>query len=371
MKLKEFGLRLEGAVLTLLVAVLSLMGCGRSEKASAPPELQSAQFSSAPTVRHVAVERRLVHDVLDLAAKVQPDPTKLVRIYPPTSGRVVSVSVKPGDRVRRGETLAVLQSGDVGTARADFTKAQIEANRATRAMQRIKSLYEHGAAAEKDYIEAQATADSAHAELERASQRLSLLNLSARANSDRVGLVAPTDGVVLEISAAPGEFSKSLESSNPILTIADLTTVWVVADLYEKDVAKVLPRSPVIVTLQAYPGRSWKGRIASISDALDPVTRTLKIRVVLPNTGRELKPEMFGTVRLETGAHSALVVPATAVIREGGKTSVFVEKDGTSEPRRVAVGTTVGSEVEVLGGLQAGEQVASEGAELLLKGGPQ
>ena len=81
MKLKEFGLRLEGAVLTLLVAVLSLMGCGRSEKASAPPELQSAQFSSAPTVRHVAVERRLVHDVLDLAAKVQPDPTKLVRIY--------------------------------------------------------------------------------------------------------------------------------------------------------------------------------------------------------------------------------------------------------------------------------------------------
>ncbi len=288
MKLKEFGLRLEGAVLTLLVAVLSLMGCGRSEKASAPPELQSAQFSSAPTVRHVAVERRLVHDVLDLAAKVQPDPTKLVRIYPPTSGRVVSVSVKPGDRVRRGETLAVLQSGDVGTARADFTKAQIEANRATRAMHRIKSLYEHGAAAEKDYIEAQATADSAHAELERASQRLSLLNLSARANSDRVGLVAPTDGVVLEISAAPGEFSKSLESSNPILTIADLTTVWVVADLYEKDVAKVLPRSPVIVTLQAYPGRSWKGRIASISDALDPVTRTLKIRVVLPNTGREL-----------------------------------------------------------------------------------
>ena len=370
MKLKAFGLRREGAVLTLLVAVLLLVGCGRSEKDSAGPEPQSAQPSSAPAVRHVAVERRLVHDVLDLPARVQPDPTKLVRIYPPTSGRVVSVSVKPGARVRRGEILAVLQSGDVGTARADFTKAQIEANRATRAMQRIKSLYEHGAAAEKDYIEAQATADSAHAELERASQRLSLLNLAAHANSDRVGLAAPTDGVVLEVSAAPGEFSKSLESSNPILTIADLTTVWVVADLYEKDVAKVRPRSSVTVTLQAYPGRAWNGSIASISDALDPVTRTLKIRVVLANASRELKPEMFGTVHLETGAHVALVVPATALIREGDKTTVFVEKEGKPEQRNVTLGATVGSEVEVLSGLQAVEQIATEGAELL-KGGPQ
>jgi len=370
MKLKVFGLRLEGAVLVLLVAVLSLTGCGPSGRASAPPEQQSGRFSSAPTIRHVAVERRLVHDVLDLAAKVQPDPTKLVRIYPPTSGRVVSVSVKPGDHVRRGEILAVLQSGDVGTARADFIKAQIEANRANRAMQRIKSLYEHGAAAEKEYIEAQATADSAHAELERATQRLSLFNLPAQGNSDRVGLAAPTDGVVLDISAAPGEFSKSLESSNPILTIADLTTVWVVADLYEKDVAKVRPGSSVIVTLQAYPARSWKGRIASISDALDPVTRTLKIRAVLANPRRELKPEMFGTVRLETGAHSALVVPATAVIREGNKTTVFVDKDGKAEQRSVTLGATVGTEVEVLSGLQAAEQVASEGAELL-KIGPQ
>ena len=91
---------------------------------------------------------------------------------------------------------------------------------------------------------------------------------------------------------------------------------------------------------------------------------------MLANAGRELKPEMFGTVHLETGAHVALVVPATAIIREGNKTTVFVEKEGKPEQRSVTLGATVGSEVEVLSGLQAGEQIATEGAELL-KGGPQ
>lgn len=358
-------IRRTGAAL-LCSILLILAACSRTEKGSEP----ASQSSPAAAVQFVTVERRLVHEELDLPAKVQPVPTKLVRMFPPASGRLISVSVQPGDRVIRGETLAVLQSGDVGSARAEFAKVQIEADRATRAMQRIKSLYEHGAAAEKDYIEARAAADSAHAELQRTRQRLALLNASPQADSDRVRLTAPTNGVVLDISAAPGEFSKSLESANPLLTIADLATVWVVADLYEKDVAKVKLAMPVTVTLQAYPGRQWNGHIASISDALDPVTRTLKVRVVLANPARELKPEMFGAVHVDAGAHEALLVPATAVLREGDKASVFVQKDGKPEQRTVTLGATVGRDIEVLSGLQASEQVAAQGAELL-KGAPQ
>ena len=348
--------------LPLSAILLILAGCGRS---ASMDTRQPAQASPAVAVQLVTLERKLVHEVLDLSAKIQPDPSKLVRIFPPASGRVLSIMVKPGDVVRRGETLASMQSGDVGTARAEYAKAEIETNRSTRAMERTKSLYEHGAASEKDYIEAHAAAESARAELERTRQRLSLLNVSPEAGTDHVRLTTPTDGVVLEVSAAPGEFAKSLESASPLITLADLSSVWIVAELYEKDVEKVKSGQHVTVTLQAYPGRQWKGRIASISGALDPATRTLKVRVILPNPGRELKPEMFGLVHADTGTHEALLVPATAVLREGDRTSVFVQKNGKTEQRAVMLGATVGRDIEVISGVQPGEHVVSQGAELL------
>jgi len=175
--------------------------------------------------------------------------------------------------------------------------------------------------------------------------------------------------VVTDVSAAPGEFSKSLESANPLITIADLNTVWIVGDVYEKDIAKVGPGKPVIVALEAYPGQQWNGRIDSVSGTLDPTTRTLKVRVGLPNPGLRLKPEMFGTIRVKAGMKEALVVPAAAVIREGNTTTMFVKHGDKPEQRTVTVGQTMDGKVEVLSGLRAGDEVAAEGAELL-KGGP-
>jgi membrane fusion protein, heavy metal efflux system len=321
------------------------------------------------TVSYVKVVERTVPETLDLAAKVQPDPTKVVRIFAPASGRVVGIDVKPGDRVRRGETVASLSSSDVASAQSDFAKANIEAERVTRALERQKVLFEHGATAEKDFIDARAQADAARAELVRAKQRLELLNVSPSATTDRVALVSPASGVVLDVSAAPGEFSKSLESANPLVTVADLNTVWIVGDVYEKDVAKVGRGRPVTVTLPAYPGRQWKGRIDSVSGALDPTTRTLKVRVALPNPDQGLKPEMFGTIHVKAGTHQALVVPAAAIIREGNATIAFVKNAGKPEQRTVTVGQTVDGNVEILTGLRAGDEVAADGAELL-KGGP-
>ena len=181
--------------------------------------------------------------------------------------------------------------------------------------------------------------------------------------------MSPNSGVVLDVSAAPGEFSKSLESANPLITVADLNTVWIVGDVYEKDIAKVGRGKPVTVTLPAYPGRQWSGHIDSISGALDPTTRTLKVRVALPNPEQRLKPEMFGTIHVQAGTHQALMVPAAAIIREGNATTVFLKNAGKPEQRTVTIGQTVDGKVEVLSGLRAGDEVAAEGAELL-KGGP-
>lgn len=347
--------------------VLALSGCGSAGQGAAKTPTNAP--ANADPVRYVKVTQQLIPETLDLAAKAQADPTKVVRIFPPASGRVVAIEVKPGDYVRRGQTVAILNSSDVASARSDYAKANIETERATRAMDRQKLLFEHGAAAEKDYIDARAQADSARAELARARQRLELLNSSPSASTDRVLLIAPAGGVVLDVSAAAGEFSKSLESANPLITIADLNAIWIVGDVYEKDVAKLERGKQVTITLQAYPERQWRGRIESISGALDPTSRTLKIRVALPNADQHIKPEMFGTIHVKTGTHQALVVPAAAIIREGNTTTAFVNNGGKPEQRTVTTGQTVDGSVEITGGLHAGDEVAAEGAELL-KGGP-
>jgi len=354
------------SMIGLSVALAALIACGRAAQVDVKAASNSQPANR--TVRYVKIEQQLVTDTLDLTGKVQPDPTKVVRIFPPASGRVVSIGVKPGDRVERGQTLAVLTSSDVAGARSDFTKAKIEAERAKRAMEREKLLFEHGAAAEKDYVDAHAQADSADAELARAQERLNLLSVNPAIDTDRVSLVAPARGVVLDVSAAPGEFSKSLDSANPLVTIADLDTVWVLGDVYEKDAAKLSVGRPVTITLQAYGGQQWSGRIDSISGALDPTTRTLKVRIALPNRKQLLKPEMFATVHVRVGSHQALVVPAAAVIREGNATTVFVKQADTPQQRAVTLGQSVDGVVEILSGLSVGEEVAAEGAELL-KGG--
>jgi cobalt-zinc-cadmium efflux system membrane fusion protein len=353
--------------ITTVGALMSIFGCGHSAETSAGAPLHEEPRQAA--VRYVKVAQQNVPMSLDLAAKVQPDPTKVVRIFPPASGRVMAIEVKPGDQVRRGQVIATLSSSDVASAQSDFAKANAEAERTARAMDRQKVLFEHGAVAEKDFLDARAQADEARAELARAKQRLELLNVSPSAPTDLVTLTSPANGVVTDVSAAPGEFSKSLESASPMITIADLNTVWMVGDVYEKDVSKVSRGKPVTITLQAYPGQQWAGHIESLSGMLDPTTRTLKVRVPLLNPGQRLKPEMFGDIHVSTGSHRTLVVPTAAIVREGSATTVFVKGAEKTEERRVAVGETVDGHVEVLDGLREGDEIAADGAELL-KGGP-
>ena len=347
-------------------AVVSIFSCGHSSGQSNTTSVKD-QLPEGP-VHYARVTEELIPETLDLAAKVQADPTKVVRIFPPASGRVVTIEVKPGDHVRHGQTVATLNSSDVASARSDYAKAKIETDRAGHAADRQKLLLEHGAAPEKDYIDARAQADSARAELARAQQRLELFNVSLSSDTDRVSLISPAAGVVLDVSAAPGEFSRSLDSANPLVTIADLDNVWIIGDLYEKDAAKLSRLKPVTVTLQAYEGQQWSGHVDSISGALDPTTRTLKVRVALPNPKQLLKPEMFGTIHVKVGAHKALVVPAAAVIREGNTTTVFVHSNGKTEQRAITTGQSVDGKVEIVSGLHGGEEIAAEGAELLQGG---
>jgi membrane fusion protein, heavy metal efflux system len=353
--------------LSVIIAIAAaLAGCKQSEQIST--QSQPVATSPAKPVRYLTVSEQMIGDRLDLGAKVQPDPTRVFRIFPPVSGKIFGIQVKPGDRVNRGQVLGILDSSDSASARSDFVKAKIEAERTSRAAYRERVLFEHGAAAEKDYIDVQAQCDSAAAELARARQRLEILGINQASSNDRLPLLSPTHGVVLIVGAAPGEFTKSLETSDPLITIADLSTVWIVGDVYEKDISKVRPGKPVSVTLDAYPGQQWRGRIESLYGALDPATRTLKVRVALHNSNQFLKPEMFAAIHVDLGSHRGIAVPVSAVIHEGQTTSAFVENNGKPEQRIVGIGQVVDGSVEITSGLQTGQQIAVDGADLLAGG---
>lgn len=346
----------------LCIALIGLTACSSDKPQAAGNERPARVVQTAP------VEFRTVSTELAIPATIQPDPARVVHVFAPVSGRLVELRVKPGDNVRAGEAVAVVASSDVASARSDYDKAKAQSQRSQSALNRVTLLYQHGALATKDLEDAKAQAISDSSELERARQRLHLLGLGEDQSSDRVNVVAPRSGVVTDTTSAPGEFAKSLDASNPLLTIADLASVWVVGNVYEKDLT-IVPRGLAVnVTMDAYPGEKWTGKISNVSDVLDPTTRTVKLRVVLENSQHKLKPDMFALIHAQRPATQLAVVPTTAVLHEGNVAFVLVQKPDNKdhfERRVVEIQQNGPQETLVRAGLHPGDVVVTTNAELL------
>lgn len=363
-RMNTIQIRTESLLLLALVAA-PLTAC----KSSAPPPAEATQPANAgieTTVAHVQHST----DYLEIPAHVEADPSHVVRIFPPLSGRMLGLRVLPGQEVKKGDVIAQLQSSDIAAARSDFQKAKIEVMRTDRALTRGKLLLDHEVLSQADYFELEAADETAHSELDRARQRIRELGFSEDSASDEISLRSPISGVVLDIGTATGEMERSLDNATPIATIANIDSIWVVGDVFERDLASVKPGREVQVLVPAYPGLTLTGRIANIGDALDPNTHTLKLRVVLPNPKHTLKTEMFSTIRIPGADRSAVILPSTAVLHEGEKTSVFVvNASGKYEQRPVTIGRSFDSgstkNIEVLSGLNDGEKVVSVGGALL------
>jgi len=344
------------------VVLLSVASCKKQEAAGKP---------AAPiALKTAAVRVTDFDDVLEIPARITPDPGRVVRVFPPAGGRLLHVEVRPGDLISRGGAVAILESSDIWQARSDYNKARSEDDRLDRTFKRTKLLFEHKVLSEREYEDAQANYDEAHAELDRASARLRLLGASLDNNSNQIRLPAPINGTVLSIGATTGEISKSTDNSDAICTIADLSTVWILGDVYEKDLASVPTGSSVEISVSAYPGESWTGKVAQVSDAVDPATRTLKLRIVMPNPGHKFKPDMFASIRVHRHQAQAMLIPSAAVLHEGGDTAAMVQSsDGKYERRLIQVRPLNDQETIVVSGLKSGEQVVTEGAALLRGGG--
>lgn len=349
------------SVMTLLMtgAALGVLSGCKSEEKSLP------EAKPKVNIKTEVVHPQTVMDGLEIPAHVDVDPAKVVHIYAPLSGRLLSLSVLPGQEVRKGQAVGMLQSGDVAGARSDFEKAKIEAMRADRALERGKLLLAHEVLSQADFDELKAADDAAHSEQERARQRVHELGFSETGTSDTTAVTSPIAGSVLEIGTAAGEMQRSLETSNGIATVANLDTVWVVGDVFERDLATIKSHSTADVTLQAYPGEVFHGVVGNIGDVFDPQTHALKVRIVLNNPGHRLKPQMYGSIRIGTGQRTMVLVPLTSVIHDGDIASVYVKNGDKYDARKVTLGTTHGDKVEIASGLNDGDVVVTQGAAFL------
>lgn len=338
---------------------LVLAGC---KQASAPAVADQPKANLKVETVHL----HSVRNLLELPGRVEADPAHLVHIYAPLSGRLLNFKLSPGQEVIKGQTIAMLQSGDVAQARAEFEKARIETIRADHALERGEKLVAHEVMSQADFQELTATASAAHAELERARQRIHELGFSEDGTTDVTAVTAPISGTVLEIGTASGEMQRSLETTNGIATVANLDTIWVTGDVFERDLGLMHLQAPVEIILPAYPGETFRGTISNIGDALDPSTHSVKVRVVLANPGHRMKPQMFATLRIAQAKTARILVPLAAVLHENGATEVYVPSGpGKYILRQVAIGPTQGNQVEIVSGLHDGDQLVTEGAAFL------
>jgi membrane fusion protein, heavy metal efflux system len=313
-----------------------------------------------------AVETRELPTILNANGSVTPDINRTIHVTSQGSGRVVELKVRLGDYVKKGQMLLTIHSADLAGAFSDHQKAAADERLAQKALDRAQLLYSHGALAEKDLQQAEDTEGKAKVDVQNTEQRVRLLGGDPGLPSAMIELRAPVSGTIVEQNISGFEGIKSLDNSPNLFTIADLTQVWVLCDVYENDLGEVHFGDTSEIRLNAYPGKTYQGKVADISRVLDPATRSAKVRIVLPNGDGSLRPGMFAVATFRSRkSQSRIVVPSTALVRLQDKDWVF-RKDGPQRFHRVEVRTLGGiadGMQPIQDGLKAGEEVVANALE--------
>lgn len=345
---------------------------------------EAAQRQAGILVEEVTV--RSVPQFLQANGRITLNENRTWRVGAVTDGRIVRVFVNPGDRVDEGQVLARMHSHDIHESRAEYQKAMGELVRlrsseafGQRVRDRARKLYALKAAsleqvehAEVEYRNAQTAVANAEVEVDRARKHLvEFLGIPAgepehhmhdqHGDEDLIPIKSPATGVVLVRNVTPGTV---VGSAGEVFVVADLATLWMMAAVAEEYLAQVRLGTPAQVTVQAFPDRRFSGRVGRLGEQLDPTTRTLQVRVDLPNPAGLLKPEMYATAELAIGrTRPAIFVPEPAVQEVNGHTAVFARTSaGAFEARPVEVGRPIDGQVEITSGLRPGERIVTKGS---------
>jgi len=289
---------------------------------------------------------------------------KTVRVASPFAGRVMEILVQPGATVKAGQPLAMLTSPDFGSAQADARKASADSAVASKALARQRELYEAGVIAQKDLEQAQADNARAAADQQRTQAALRMYGASGSDGvNQRFALRSPIDGLVVERNINPGmELRPDQPPTAPLYLITDPTTLWAQLDAAEADLGHFRPGVTVQLASAAYPGETFTGTVVKIADYVDPSSRSVKVRLSVPNADRRLKAEMFVTAKMQAASFQGISVPSKAVFLADNKNYVFVRTTPNRfERREVKLGVTIPGTTEVVEGLKEGDVVITDG----------
>jgi membrane fusion protein, heavy metal efflux system len=355
------------------VFVLLTVGCGGETKgdpkAEAPPQTKVEHEEDVNVVQTDHPEQFPLVAATDYSSTSQivatgtvtPDVARTVPVVSLATGRVVEVKARLGDTVKKGQVLLIVQSADIAGAFSDYRKAVADEKLANTQLERAKLLYDKGAISLNDMQVAEDAEDKAKVDVENTTEHLKVLGGSIDHPAAVVNLVAPISGVITDQQITNAAGVQGLSSPNPF-TISDLSTVWIVCDVYENDLPNVHVGETAEIRLNAYPGKVLTGRISNVSPVLDPTIRTAKVRIEVANPGGLLRVGMFVSATFrgqKKEAHAA--VPASAILHLHDRDWIYVPA-GDKKFRRVEVvaGQQLpGNSQEIVSGVKAGQQVVS------------
>lgn len=333
---------------------------------------KDAQKASGVEVMAAALEP--FSSPIEATAAIELDGDRVAKISARSSGRLVKIAASQGDAVKAGQALAWFDSPELGQAWAEYTKAKGRTGLARKNLEREETLFSKKISPEKDVIRARQELAEAEADLSFAHEKFHLLGIDVeqfekQKGGDQHPLIAvtsPISGSVIERAATQGEV---VSPEKPLFTVADLSRLWVIIDIYEKDLSRVKKGTSVNVSAAAYAEKSFRGFISYLGEVMDEKTRTVKARVEVENPGRLLKPGMFATVTIDARGvqtEKAILLPEEAVFLDGSRNYVFIQTAPEKfEMREITAGRTLGKLLEVTGGIKKGESVAIKGAFIL------
>jgi cobalt-zinc-cadmium efflux system membrane fusion protein len=366
-----------GAWAAAAAGALLISACGHSaaKQAEKAPEAKVEEAGNADVVKVARPEQFPVEDVnfqllrneLNVNGSVSPDVSRTVPVNALLSGRVTAIRARLGDQVTKGQVLLNVVSPDLEMAFADYQKFQADEVLTRKALERAKLLYEHGALPEKDVETAQDAEDKAKVDVKSAAARIHILGGDPAKASSQFEVIAPISGTITNQNTTAAATVKTPDNSPDLFTISDLSAVWVLCDVFENDLALVHLGDSAQVKMNAYPDRTFKGRVSNIGQVLDPATRTAKVRLEMENSHHLLKPGMFATVTFfSQKPGQRAVIPATAILRLHDRSWVF-RPDGDKQFRRVEIQPGIAlpdGQQEVLSGLSRGDKIVKNALEL-------
>lgn len=375
-------------IAVLLLTVLApIAGCHGEPTAEAPStevaphaEPGSGRVALSPAavsglgLKTVTAERRTLDALIRATAVIRANENRLAHVSPRIPGKAAEVKAVLGDRVEAGQALAFLDSLELGQQKSAFLQARANLEVARRNYDREARLFKERISSEKDYLEAKGEFERSEAAYRAAREALRLLGLTDKAIEEitwggkdhplsHFPILAPFAGTVIEQHITLGELIKPEEKP---YTIADLSTLWILLDVYEKDLGRITAGTAAEVRVDAYPDERFSGHIVYVSDVVDEATRTARARVEVDNRLGRLRPGMFATAIITLPSKTAapvVTIPASAVQRINGRPVAFVEESvGSYAVRQLTLGRETDATVEIQAGVAEGERVVTDGS---------